>query len=193
MNILSPNLRLVAFAAVLAGSHACLSSQPVVSASLAGEYTCESENSQATGKLFLLPDMRWDVAPPFTPGSIHVELITVRTRGRQGVLPFPGKPPGIFSVVENTVRLYNTEMGEDLSGQNGPIIRRAVGRVNMAGLDRPSALAPAPPERVVVSYLVQTFRFEPRYDELVEVLPTNTSRVAVRCRRQPLFNPENRQ
>jgi hypothetical protein len=30
---------------------------------------------------------------------------------------------------------------------------------------------------VLAGYLIQTFRFEPRYDELVEVLPTDTSRL----------------
>jgi hypothetical protein len=178
---------MVRLVAAAVGIHVSLFAQaPVVSWSFTGEYTCESGTSEATEKLFLLPDMTWDVAAPFTRSSFHIKRIPVQTRGWRGILLFAGTAIQEFSVEGNTVRLYNVESVE--TPFSGPVSRRP--GLEIIRLERPSALGPRVPDTVMLRTLVQTFEYDPRQEELIEVRPVPLADAPERCRRRPLFSFE---
>lgn len=151
-----------------------------------GAYTCIAPlTDDPPQSLFLLPDMSWDFAGPFTPKSVRAEWVSVQTRGWRGRIPYGFKPPGVFSIDENLVRLYSTELIENPFrfglAANG-LLR---GMAN--GFDQPSALPAPPPYALQTQMLVKTFQFDERSEQLVEVLPSDSTRLPLRCRRGPLF------
>ncbi|HEY7405860.1 MAG TPA: hypothetical protein VIB39_20210 [Candidatus Angelobacter sp.] len=152
-----------------------------------GAYTCVAPlTDEPPQSLYLLPDMQWDLASPFTPKAVHTEKIDVRSRAWRGKLAYALLPPGLFSFESGVVRLYNTETLE--VGRDGNI---HIGRLRSLteGLSRPSALSPPPPTEFLAQMLIVAFQFDERSQQLIEVLPSDSTRLPVRCQRGPLFLP----
>jgi hypothetical protein len=184
----SGGLKIWLFLMLLCGHSLSCSGQDLTTNSwdVVGSYTCIVPlTDDPPQSLFLFPDMSWDFSGPFTPKSVHAEWIGVKTRGWQGRILYGFKPPGIFSVESNLVRLYSTEFIENPFRFG--LAASGLLRGMVKGFEQPSALPAPAPSTIRLQMLVRTFQFDERSERLVEVLPSDSMQLPVRCQRGPLF------